>query len=295
MEYVKGDFVQYKALIKIHLGQLSKDITPGQVVGFDGSDTLFGGQVHNITSIPGAIRMGWLVPVDDNISKYIPKPSGIQVSPATSSNQERGKSMSIERAVDDERQVGSLADSNTKRDTATANQFMSSAQVSNNQNDTSPALVLPPVASMDLDPPRNKYTIVHEESPVDITYNLKSSTKVQDVVVADQVAVDDSQNDGARPVAVLRPASYAPVDITNDGAVNSELRSLDPISGGGVSVKKVVSSRTNADADGGVSITQNHPKGATGDVPTAMSGNELSDIIPGAVTTGRPRPGVSRA
>lgn len=275
MENQLGNYTQFKAITKIHLGSIGKDILPGNIIEFDGSNTRIGGQVHNITSIAGAIRIGWLVPLSDNTTKYVAQPANIQVHSATPSSQDRGASFGIERAVDDERQVGSLSASNARRKEAQDNQFNS------NYVPTSEG----PIAM-------KKYAVIHEEQPVEINYKT-GPNKADDSFDPSNTRVDDNHNMDARPVARLRPAKMGAIDVSDSRALQSELRALDPITGSSATIKRATvssTSRTNADAVGGVPITRNHPNGATGDVAVAVSGYELEDLLGDSVaSSGKPK------
>ena len=306
MSFQPGQFQAFKAITKIHLGSIGQDIVPGAVIEYDGSSTRMNGQLYNIPSIGGAIRIGWLIPVADNISAYVPQPAGVQVRPATSAHQDRGAAMVIERATDDERQVGSLSDSNNRRDAALANQF------SNNPPAPPPRQQFPVVREEEA--PRAKYTVTHDELPVEINYDLskKASAPATEFLDARHIVVDDSHNEGARPVARLRPANMGRLDISDPNKYRTEMNSLDPVMGTASKPIKVAStqdktaaaeaarqarlaqvSRTNADAVGGTPIGQNHSTGATGDVASAITGDDLEDMLADAISTGKPKPGVA--
>ena len=341
IQFSPGQFVALKAITKIHLGAIGVDIMPGNVIEYDGSSTRIGGVLHNISSIGGAIKVGWLVPLEDNVSQYIPQPAGVQVRPATSASQERGAAMVIERAVDDERQVGSLSESNARRAEATANQFRVN-QVPQSQVQHAPvaqqgynpqldaarlqfeeaqrqyqAAINAASGQAQVQAPRpqyqvdaapaepKKYQIIHEDPPVEIHYPLGNTGAAQAPALdARHLRVDDSYNDGARPVAQLRPAKMPSIDVSDAGKLRTELSALDPVYGTGAKVQKVASApmapppppynppiRANAEALQGTPITQTHPNGATGDVAVATAGDDLEDLLKDAFSVGRPAAG----
>lgn len=305
MNFQPGQFQMFKAVTKIHLGAINQDLVPGGIVEFDGATTRMNGQLYNIPSILGAIKVGWLVPLADNVSQYVPQPAGVQVRPATSASQERGAAMQVERAVDDERQVGSLGQANQRRADALANQFGVAPQ-------QPPRQIFPVVR--DTDGPTSsqaRFTVSHEEVPVEIDYKIGQTKQAATFNPAD-IPVDDSQNEGARPVARLRPAKLGPIDISDPNKVRQELSALDPVMGSAPKIAKVAGStaqnsaksaeaarqarlsqvsRTNADAVGGTPIGQVHATGATGDVATAVTADDLEDLIYDAVSSGKPAPG----
>jgi hypothetical protein len=288
MEITPGTFQKFKAITKLHLGGTNPpmDIMPGMVIEYDGSSTKISGQLYNVPSIAGALRVGWLIPIDDTMTNYVPQPAGVQVRPATSASQERGAAMVIERAVDDERQVGSLGDSNARRADVQANQF-SSRQASQAQVSASGTIR---TAEQNAPEPK-KYQVYHEDPPVEISYPLGQAdrNRTRD---PSSIKVDDSHNEGARVAAQLRPAKMGAIDVSDSRALQTVLRDLDPVMGVKAPIIKVATvSRTNQDAVGGVPMNQNFANGATGDVEFATAGDDLEDILQGAVSAGRPSPG----
>lgn len=297
-----NEFQQYRATTKVHLGAIQQDIMEETIVEYDGSTLKLGGQSYNVPSVAGAIKLGWLVPIADNISRYIPKPAGVQVRPATSASQERGQPMTIEPAEDDELEVGSLSGSNAKRAEALANQNPASQQrpqatgLSNQQQiaDLQRQIAMLQRNDRTADPVAKsaKYTVTHEDPPVEIDFPGVGKAKTPTTLSAKDIAVDDPHNAGSRPVARLSPAVKKTV-LTSSLDADREIRSLDPVTGERSKVQKVSSvSRTNRDAEGGVSINQTHRTGATGDVAETMTGDDLSDILPEAATSGKPRAGI---
>lgn len=218
-EYEFGVYINYKAITKIHLGTIGEDLPAGGVIGYDGSNTMFGGKVYCIPSIPGAIKLGWLVPINGQSSNYVPQPSGVQVRPATSANQERGSAMSVERAIDDERKVGSLLESNAKRNTAVVNQFNNTV--------------------VEQQPSHSRFAVVHED-PTDRATEFNSESVTAKVIPSDSIKIDDYNNEDARPVARLSPVNnMKAIDVSDSRAVSSELKSLDPVVGNKPKVAKV--------------------------------------------------------
>jgi hypothetical protein len=239
MDFQPGVFVQFKAITKLHLGGTNPpmDVMPGNIIEYDGSTTRIGGQTHNVASIGGAIRLGWLVPLSDNVSRYIPQPAGVQVRPATSASQERGAPMVIERAVDDEHQVGSLGASNARRASALENQFNA------NTPPAAPVMVgSDQQYSQQVAEPK-KFQVIHEDPPVEVTYPLGQADRTKPLLDARTIRVDDSHNEDARPVAQLRPAKMGSIDVSDSRAVNSEMRALDPVTGTKAPIAKVAHTR----------------------------------------------------
>jgi len=287
-EFVPGQFQQFRATTKVHLGSINQDIVKGSVVEYDGSNVKIGGQTHNIPSIAGAIKLGWLVPIADNISQYIPKPAGVQVRPSTSAHQERGQAMTIEAAQDDEHEVGTLAGSNAKR-----------AAALEEQNPAVQQSTPRPQARVEVaEPAKRKYEVVHDEMPTE--YEFRGSKEGSQVGPPkkqgkqEPIVADDSHEQGGRPVARLSSATKKTVIIKDSvDSVAREIQNLDSQKGGGLKVIKVAAlSRANEDAEGGTPINQNHRSGATGDVNETITGDDLADLLPDAVSPSKPRAGL---
>lgn len=87
MTYAKGEYQIYRAITKIHLGAISDNLTEGEEVEYDGHTLKRGGDEHSLHSLRAAIKVGWLVPVEDTESTYAPKPAGVTVHRADGVNE----------------------------------------------------------------------------------------------------------------------------------------------------------------------------------------------------------------
>lgn len=115
IQFKRGEFLAFRATTKFHLGERQRDIWDGDEVEFDGQTLKYQGEAIGAPSIRGAIKAGWLVPVEDNVSRYIPKPANIEVRPAQAAGRERGSVLKIESIQDDEREVGNLKSHQDRR------------------------------------------------------------------------------------------------------------------------------------------------------------------------------------
>ncbi len=79
MTYAKGQFQSYRAITKIHLGAISDNLSEGEEIEYDGHVLKRGNDEHSLHSLRAAIKVGWLVPVEDTTSQYVPKPAGVTV------------------------------------------------------------------------------------------------------------------------------------------------------------------------------------------------------------------------
>lgn len=109
IEFKAGEFVALRATGKFHLGAIERDLAENDVVQFDGQTIKIGGKDHNLPSIAGAVRAGWLVPIEDTTSKLVSLASTGTTRPALSVGRERGEAKSSQMVHDEERDLGKLA------------------------------------------------------------------------------------------------------------------------------------------------------------------------------------------
>ena len=82
MTYAKGEYQTYRAITKIHLGAISDNLTEGEEIEYDGHTLRRGNDEASLHSLRAAIKVGWLVPVSDTESTYVPQPAGVTVHKA---------------------------------------------------------------------------------------------------------------------------------------------------------------------------------------------------------------------
>jgi len=111
-EYKRGEFREYRAVVKVHLGKFEHDVHEGDIIEFDGQTVRHGGEEYALSTIRAAIDQKWFVPVDDAQTTYVPKSAGIKIRPAQSADAERGAPMEVKAAADEERLVGTLDEAN---------------------------------------------------------------------------------------------------------------------------------------------------------------------------------------
>ena len=101
MEFKPGEFRKFRTTSNIHLGEISKDIPENTIVEYDGQILKWAGQDFSLPSLRAGIKIGWLVPAEDNVTHYVPQPANVRVRPATSAGDDRGEPMQMERASED--------------------------------------------------------------------------------------------------------------------------------------------------------------------------------------------------
>jgi hypothetical protein len=102
-------FQAYRAIYKIHVGGLERDILKDEVVYFDGTSMKTGiDKSVEAPTLIAAIRVGWLVPIDQQGGEYKPAPANVQLHKAAPTGPERPP---ISRAIvhDEERDLGHLS------------------------------------------------------------------------------------------------------------------------------------------------------------------------------------------
>ena len=114
LRFVKGEFVTYRALTKVHLGKLGTDVWEGDEIEFDGSTVRYAGEEHSLGTLRGAIEAGWFAHVDDNVSKYVPKREKIQLHEAKHCDNKVLIDADFVEISEEEREVGSWTKPNAK-------------------------------------------------------------------------------------------------------------------------------------------------------------------------------------
>lgn len=105
--FVKGTFLEYRATIKVHLGQYQRDIFEDDIVEYDGSILIHNDERFSLPTLRSAVKKGWLVPAEDKESVYVPQTAGVEVRPAQDTGSK--EKLKIETVDDEERVVGTLS------------------------------------------------------------------------------------------------------------------------------------------------------------------------------------------
>jgi hypothetical protein len=228
--FVPGTFRQFKTLNRIHLGAISKDLPENTLVEFDGTTLKIGTESYSLPTFIGALRNKWAVPVNDNVSHYVPLSSGVTMHSAT--NQERTVESVTTTVTEDELQVGSVAATNAKR-TAPANKLVVGKIVGEDD--------LPEV---DYKLPPAKPQSSNSDEIAVVENALNNGKKVSGLKAVYQTVVEDQD---AQPVArVMSPAVQGMVDARSESAV---VKDLDPIYGKVSKVQHLVDPPVKAVAD----------------------------------------------
>lgn len=101
-------FRAYRAIYKIHVGGLERDILKDDVVHFDGTSMKVGEKSVEAPTLTAAIKVGWLVPLDQQGGEYRPAPANVQMHKAAPTGPER-KPIAKTVVHDEERDVGHLS------------------------------------------------------------------------------------------------------------------------------------------------------------------------------------------
>jgi hypothetical protein len=120
IQYERGVFRTYRALTKVAFGKAEADVFKDDTIDYDGYTLRIAGKEVPDPAVRGAINAGWLVPVEDNVSQYLAKKSDIRLRPALNAGAKADLESSLVELQDEEREVGSVDDSNAKRKGAIA-------------------------------------------------------------------------------------------------------------------------------------------------------------------------------
>lgn len=259
LTFKRGEFQTFRVLDKsIHLGQYSLDLMAHTELEFDGSTLKYGGDTYNLPSLAGAIRSGWMVPVEDTTTtQAVPQSAGVKLRPAKSVGDKRGESFSVEKVANDEQEVGSLDETKARREAARDNAaYQNRDAVQKAQSQTSQR----PKSPQSVEPPPGK----------------ESSMEQQEDFYAEQEGV---------PVARMLSNPTQDFSYENAQDVADATRRIEGKRG--VQMERL---RVNKEAEEGKPITERGKGGATGDVEEARGGKELTDLLPDAASSGKPEP-----
>jgi hypothetical protein len=110
VQFVRGNFEPYRAVMGFHLGAIAEDLQEGEVILFDGMTMRRGSAEHPMSNLRAAIKAGWLVPEDQEGGEYIPKPAGVKIHAAGPKGMDRGEGFEVTAAHDEERDLGNRED-----------------------------------------------------------------------------------------------------------------------------------------------------------------------------------------
>jgi hypothetical protein len=102
-----SEFKTYRAVTKIHLGQIERDLYEGDIVEFNGTTLKIGGESFQLGSLRAAVSKNWLVDANDSTSKYVPQSANIGVRKAADAGSESTEKTVIKTVNDEEKVVGS--------------------------------------------------------------------------------------------------------------------------------------------------------------------------------------------
>lgn len=104
--FVKGAFHTYRAVTSIHLGQTQTNLSEGEEVEYDGYVLRHAGVDTAMHTLRGAIKAGWLVPLDSDVQEYVPQPAGVKIHRADGSKDR--SQVNAPTVAQDDQDLGSL-------------------------------------------------------------------------------------------------------------------------------------------------------------------------------------------
>jgi len=346
--FTQGAFQKFRFKTKVHLGGIKdpalptagKDMPEGAIIEFDGQIMRYAGTDYPCALLVGGIRAGWLVPVDDGVSRYVPQPAGVEVRPAQSVSAQRGAPVGVMPVSQEEAFVGSVDQTNQRREEARVAAARGvAAQVGTPQRPQQATVGTGTPAANAGAPAPFRRAIVAEEPAQEIRRQFADPTgrtaaaqpQAQqagavvlqaggEAVEADTVATFRTSKMAAAVGAEgeVRPPRLL-VSVETSAQVQSEINRLENM-GSGTSraaatptvartPQPLISrpeappsepplapmtrpSTTVIHRDAEHQDIMENPGGVTGDVQEARAGDDLTDLLPDAATSGTPRPGV---
>ena len=290
-----GVFNTYRAVNKIHVGQIALDLPEGEVVQFDGTVMKWGGKEHSVPALAAAIRAGWLVVSSDTESKYVPKSGGVKVHAPNVQGEKQGEEISFGSAVEDETVVGNLLDIREKNRKAlekSIGRAVSKAPVVEDAmgiENAQAVVSVPPQMSIEhldvtVGSGKADVTVSMPDKPVFKRSAGAMEIEQEPVVVktiksASTLNVKAASEDEGVPIAKIRTAAKQRTVLTDTSSADSEIRKLD-----NTTPPKSVKIAIPVEQD----IKAVHLSGATGDVAHAIAGDSLEELLPDAASSGIP-------
>jgi len=243
-EFKRGDFQSFRATADIRVGNpVDKTIKVDQTIEFDGSVVIYNGEEFSKPNLKGAVDKGWLVPIEDTESSYVPEPADIRVGPADNAGAKREKRMRIETAVEDEQFVGTVAEATAKR--KEGQKVAQNRRAARAQKRRKAASSKPRAKTQAPDPPSTR-----KKFPIELD-------------AADQDAV---------PVAKIVSEAVKRPRVDDPNKARREVQRLDSTKGHSpVETERIETS---------------------GDVEEPITGDSVEDVLPEAISTGKPAPTV---
>ena len=182
-----NEFKTYRAVTKIHLGQIERDLYEGDLVEFNGTTLKIGGESFQLGSLRAAVSKNWLVDANDSTSKYVPQSANIGVRKATEAGSESSDKTVIKTVSDEEKVVGS----STRMSVTNKDTNDDAVEIGKVKTSTKQKSILKDGASVDA-----------EINRLDNTTLKSTVIKREDQEVAKSLSVDEAQQAFAEVVPV---------------------------------------------------------------------------------------------
>jgi len=324
IKWKRGEFYEFRAITKVHLGAVEEDIFEDDIVEFDGQTLRYAGADYAVPSLRAAVKEGWLVPSEDNVSHYVSQPAGVKVRPATPQTEGGFEGSTFETAHEEEAVVGTLS-AHKKRWKSAGSQpsrkLRTRAASKPVERHTRKEAAPPPR-------PAPKPVRVEKPTPVEyepdelVTSEEVDAVKRADAInrrriaealaqeIPDPVEYDDEYEDeddsggfsgtvvhvddqDGEAVGNYKFTNAAAVGVPGDKhlregtSVNRMSRNVGkPVAK--TPKRKIRVKKTQVPAEGNTDISETHSTGATGDVAEAISGADLTDLLPSAAQGAEP-------
>lgn len=319
IKWERGTFYEFRATTKIHIGAVKEDIYEDDLVEFDGQTCRYAGRDFAVPSLRAALKAGWLVPSEDNVSRYVPQPAGVHVRPATPQTLADVSEMGFETASEEEAVAGTLEAHQNRRKSAGLSKLSKSfsGTSAGRPGTSSSNQEAPPVqrAPVPVEAP-----LAPEDVPAEDISSIPTKGFVERADAINRARIAQAMSQEVPPPVKSETGDSSDVPppggfqvVSMDGQEGQKTKSYHFSSGAAVGapgsknlregvplnkmqrnlVKPVattpqetkprpVGQKTQVPAEGNISIKENLEGVATGDVAEAISGEELTDLLPSA-------------
>jgi len=251
MQFTKGQFQEYRATTKIHIGAEGIDIYQDDTFEFDGQTLKYGGNEYAVPTIRSAIKAGWFVLATDTDTTYVAKSAAISIR---SKNTDEKKTMSVQTIQNEERVVGRAVSETTEapqvetQDEGTPVKTTLKTSTKQKTVLTDKTNVDQEISSLESTQVKSsKFKVVHQEDQAVATPRSETPTPT----------IQSDRQDGAIVAGKIK--SPAKQKISLDGSAKSFDQAYTPKKAEIFKVAK-----------------------ATGDVDQQIEGDEITELLPDA-------------
>ena len=302
MEFELGVFQSFRisGSAGLHLGQYELTLPENAVVEFDGTVLKYAGTDYAVPALKGGVNAGWLVPVADNISNYIPRPAGVRVKAAQSHGTER-EDVAVGIAAEEAKVVGDVEAQKQRRLSAAETPMTSSGQMKPVTAQAGNTEMKPVTATFSegsssianvgdgevvarVGMPRPKYPVELEPAAGAVVRTVKTAAEEPKEAPASAVGVPVGNYKFGNPQTSVNMADSGDV-----AAAKNKLRGASDQLGRPAPAERMATAADipkTLEEGKATLVTLEDAK----PVPMGTAGSELETLLPDAVSSGKPEP-----